>query len=374
MLIQIAVSILIVLLVQWAESRVWFLTSLSPVIACYALGILLANLPFFNIDNALALQITEISVVLAIPLLLFSSNVWKWVVKAPGILIGYGLFALSGLVATICLTLIQFFTPEESWKIGGMVAGLFTGGMPNLQAIGMALQSSEESIIMMNTADLFVGGLFFFFLLSLAPTLLGYFFKSYQASETNAFQAIEKSPFSFRDALYATTWAIGIVLLTLGITQLIFSNTEESTFIILMVTSLGILFSFSQSIHNLSSNYEASMFFLLLFSFSLGLLSDFTTIVASGLQYIQYLGLLLIIMLIIFLPISYLLGYDRDTVIMIITAGWYGPAFVGPIAKVLKNDEAIFTGIICGLIGLSIGNYFGISVAFMLQWLLEIIG
>jgi len=47
-------------------------------------------------------------------------------------------------------------------------------------------------------------------------------------------------------------------------------------------------------------------------------------------------------------------------------AGVFGPAFIIPVAKALKNDEIILPGILCGILGYAIGNYLGIGLGSIL--------
>jgi uncharacterized membrane protein len=57
---------------------------------------------------------------------------------------------------------------------------------------------------------------------------------------------------------------------------------------------------------------------------------------------------------------------DTDTILITSTAGIFGPPFVGPIAKALKNEEIIVSGITTGLVGYALGNYLGYFVFWVL--------
>ena len=60
---------------------------------------------------------------------------------------------------------------------------------------------------------------------------------------------------------------------------------------------------------------------------------------------------------------------DRDTVLITSTASIFGPAFVGQIAQVLGNRHIVFGGMATGLVGYAIGNYLGIGVAYLVNFL-----
>jgi len=60
---------------------------------------------------------------------------------------------------------------------------------------------------------------------------------------------------------------------------------------------------------------------------------------------------------------------DYHTTAITSTAGIFGPAFIIPVAKALKNDEIILSGIICGIFGYAIGNYLGLGFGTLLAML-----
>ena len=47
-----------------------------------------------------------------------------------------------------------------------MLTGCYTGGTPNLMAIGMGLNINSETLVMVNTCDMVLGGCYFFLMVS----------------------------------------------------------------------------------------------------------------------------------------------------------------------------------------------------------------
>ena len=68
---------------------------------------------------------------------------------------------------------------------------------------------------------------------------------------------------------------------------------------------------------------------------------------------------------IIHMLLAKLFKIDSHSAIMTSTADVFGPAFVIPVAKALKNDEIILPGILCGILGYAIGNYLGIGLGML---------
>lgn len=58
---------------------------------------------------------------------------------------------------------------------------------------------------------------------------------------------------------------------------------------------------------------------------------------------------------------------DADTLIVASTALICSPPFVPVMAGVLKNKQIIVTGLTIGIIGYALGNYLGVSIAFLLK-------
>ena len=68
------------------------------------------------------------------------------------------LVAMALAVITVCVVVFALsfiFVPiiPEGWKLAGMLVGTYTGGSPNLNAIAVGLNASEDLIAAANAAD-----------------------------------------------------------------------------------------------------------------------------------------------------------------------------------------------------------------------------
>ena len=155
------------------------LSFLSPILLCYVFGIIIANLPI-PFDRGISLTISEISVPLAIPLTLFQTRFKSWIHLAGKMVLSFVLVCISAIVASIVSSLVfKGFIPEY-WKLAGMLVGVYTGGTPNLVAVGMGLDVSESTLILANTSDAILGGIYFLILISVAKRLAGLFLPPYK--------------------------------------------------------------------------------------------------------------------------------------------------------------------------------------------------
>ncbi len=61
--------------------------------------------------------------------------------------------------------------------------------------------------------------------------------------------------------------------------------------------------------------------------------------------------------------LSWIFKVDADTTLITSVAGIFGPAFIGPIASVLKNKDIVVSGLTTGLVGYAIANYLGFAMS-----------
>ncbi len=108
------------LLLMWSESRIKIVGWISPIILCYAVGLLLANLPFIDVPKEMATTLSEVAVPLAIPLLLVSTNIRKWLAGAKGAIASF-LLCVTAVTITASIGAFLFENQlEDSWKLAGM--------------------------------------------------------------------------------------------------------------------------------------------------------------------------------------------------------------------------------------------------------------
>jgi uncharacterized membrane protein len=65
--------------------------------------------------------------------------------------------------------------------------------------------------------------------------------------------------------------------------------------------------------------------------------------------------------------LSKLFRIDADTLIAASTALICSPPFVPMMAGALKNKQVMVTGITIGIIGYAVGNYLGVTIAYILN-------
>lgn len=362
-------------LVLISEKRVKLVRWISPIIICYLVGILAGNLPFLDPDLQILEKTSGLSVFLAIPLLLFSTNLPSLLRHVRPALFSFSLGVFSVMVVATLAFLIFRFRVENPATVAGMMVGVYTGGTQNMSAIGIGLGVEEEVFALLNTADVLFSGIYFLILLSFARRLPSWFLPVKTGKESDREKTLSGRPGpeeTFdekgrpRHVLIGLALASSLVGMAIGISWLIRGDILMPV-VILVVTSLGIASSFIRKVRSLPLTFTSANYLLLVFALAMGSMADFTELVAAGSGLFLFCGFVVFGSVLLHFLLAAVFRVDRDTLIITSTAAIFGPLFIGPVAGALGNRQIISIGIALGLIGIALGNYLGLGLAYLLK-------
>jgi uncharacterized membrane protein len=376
-LIHIVMLLLLPALIIYSAKKVRIIRWLSPIVVCYIIGIVAGNLPFVSLDRELLRTLAEVSVCLATPMLLFSCDFMKWLKNSRNTFLSFFLGTVAVVIVAVLAFLIFNGSILDGWKVAGMTVGLYTGATVNLTAIGIALDVNEETFIVLNSADLLFGGIYFFFLITIGKKVMGLFlprFKGYNGGQEQGLSAQNIPVLKITRAkaviqvLISLLISFGILAVALGLSFLL-TGKMASTLIILIITTLGIAFSFNKKISTLRFNYETGDYLLLMFALALGGMASVSELMTGNLPLVLFCALVVFGSVLLHLAASFFFRLDDDTVIITSAAVLYGPAFILPVADAIKNREVIVAGLSMALLGNAFGTYLGIALAYSLKYL-----
>lgn len=366
-------------LILYGEKRSKVLAWLSPVVLCYLFGIILANIRIVPIDTSLATVSTQATVIIAIPMLLFSMDFRRWLRLARKTIISFSFAVLAVLVMSVIAVFLFRDRIEDAWIAAGMLVGVYTGGTPNMAAIGISLDAPDRMYILLNAADVALSSVYLLFLMTVAHRLLLRFMPAFESSGNGGGEGLEEitekvvtaTQIGHRDVLRAFGLSALVAAVSIGLAFLLKELTggEElsTTVIILSITTLGIAGSFIPKVRELVGTYETGQYCLLIFCVAIGTLADIRELVAAFTGLFSYTAFVLIGAIVLHYLLAAIFRIDADTAIITSTAAVFGPAFVGPIGNVLKNREIIVSGLTTGVIGYALGTYLGILLARLLM-------
>ena len=395
-------------LIVWLTRKSKVLGFIGAIACCYLVGFAFSTIGLSgtSYDKELTTTIAYVLVALSIPLILFSIDLRSVKKLTKNTVVGYSLCIISAIAVAVAMFFItlKFF---PSANLAAMVIGLYTGGTPNLNAIGAAMGAGTETISAANVSDTLVGGLYFLLLITVAPKFYQLFcgrwrkqkkapmseptFKtaneeaaaSEEKAETSEGEAGEEKPakktddytfgFSIKDKK-SVGKLIGAFFLSVGclgigaLLEFLIEGTVGSNliYILLSVSILGVVFSFVKPIREIKGQYPLGMYLILMFSLALSMSIDWSVFLQDILPTLAFFACAQVSVILLHLVLCKICRVDGDTAIVTSTAGIYGPPFIAPVCKAAKRPDLIAPGVICGALGLAIGTLLGWGVGMLL--------
>ncbi len=379
-IIFILVYVFLPALILYLCDKIPALGKIGAVLLCYLAGMILGNsglLPeqFLSVQNLMS----EATVALALPLLLFSLDVKSWSRVA-------GKAILSMLLSTIAVVTVVFFifismrdnADPEFWKLTGMSVGVYTGGTPNLAAIKTALSVKDETYILFHTYDMVISLIYIFFTISIAQKIFNRFLPRFNYSgSAEAGLSCDKTESinAYHDlltpgilprlviALFFSVLVVGISLFIGGLIP----EDYRAAGIIMLITSFGIGLSFIPRIRNIRRTFQGGMYIIYIFCIVVASMTNFSSLTSFNPRILIMVGGSIIGALIIHALLCRLFKVDTDTFLVTSVAAICSPPFVPVVAGALNNQKVILSGLTTGIIGYAIGNYLGISLAYLFR-------
>jgi len=363
------------LLILYSCQKLSFLRRLGAVLIAYGVG-LVAGVSGLLPDNSAEIQdiITTITIPLALPLMLFSSDIKAWSRLAGSTTVSL-VIALFAVVVSVIVGFTMFSTEEipDLWKVGGLLIGVYTGGTPNLAALKIMLDVDNDLYIITHAYDMIISAAYFFFLITIGQKVFGLVLPKFKpglaGTDESVLSDMSKNHMwglfkkeNRKPMLIAFLLSIGIFGIA-GSTTLFVPENSQMIVVILLITTLGIGFSMVPSVKKLNNTFELGMYLILVFSIDVASMVDLTNLGSASSTIFYYVFLVIFGSLLIQVLISSIFKIDTDTVIITSTALICSPPFVPAVAGAIKNKEIIVSGLTVGIIGYAVGNYLGILVA-----------
>jgi uncharacterized membrane protein len=363
----------------WACIRYPLLDKIGMIILCYATGLILGNSGIMPAGIAgIQEQICEATVALSLPLLLFSLDLRQWVHLAGKTILSMGLATLS--IILVSATGLIFLSGADNWKLMGMAVGVYTGGTPNLAAIKTALDVDPELFLTFHTYDIFISLLCVIFFITVAQRVCHLFLPRFNHSEAEGGIREHGEDIDEYKGMLQTSSLKGfgvalllsgaIVGISVGLSQL-FPKAQSTAITILSITTLGIAGSFVPRIRNIRKSFQLGMYLIMIFCLTVSSMSSLERLVNLDLPLLGYVSLCVFGSLGLHGLLCRIFKIDTDTFIITSASAICSPPFVPVVAAALKNKTIILSGLTTGIIGYAIGNYLGISMAYIIHTFIQ---
>lgn len=366
-------------LVIYGCKRSKALNKVGEILLLYGVGILVANLFIFPLglnETIAGLQdtLTSVTILLAIPMILFGCDFRHWPLKSAVAAL------IIGVMAVLATDIGGYFIFNQGngdmKDVASLLVGVYTGGTPNLASIKMALGIDETTYVLVNTFDMLISFVYLVFLMSVGIKLFRKLLSKKKVQNESA-ENVELNSISDATHTYEgiftrqhfgkTMAAFGLSLLivgaSMGISFLIAHKIDNMLILILSLTTFSILASFIPGVRKMEKSYDAGMYLVLVFSLVVASMVDVTAIdYRASLSIIAYIAFVIFGSLFLSVLLAKIFKIDSDTMVISSVALINSPLFVPMIAESMKNRKVIITGITVGVVGYAIGNYLGILV------------
>ena len=374
-IIQIILMIGLPFFLRWATRTFKTLSFVGPILLAYLVGIIMANIPGTPWDRGLAGTLSEVAVPIAIPLILMCTDLVKWFKLAKSTVLSFVMVIIAAAMAAFLSSFLFRNNVDMPWRLAGMLSGCYTGGTPNLVGIGSALRVPSETIILVNTSDMLCGGVYFLLLTSVMKNVYRKFLPAFEKQVAK--NKVEMNdPFmqpvfsnGIKHGLGNVALLIGLAVLATGASigiALLLTGELNTVIIFLVVSAIGIGYSFWKRLHKVEGSWHIAEYFILLFSIALGGTVDVKLFFASSPTILLFTASVMFSAIIFHFILCKIFKIDADTALITSTAGIYGPAFIGPVAAALDNREIIVSGMVSGLAGYAVGNFLGVGLAYLI--------
>ena len=365
-----------------------FIRLAGPIGTAYLAGILIAAALWLLGRAGLTIRLngdigqigSYAAIGVAIPLLLFGADLTQVRHLTKPVLLSFG--ALGASVVLTAGVMSRLFGRSFLWgrELCAMSIGLYTGGTPNFNAIGVVLGVDPDAIALGNLSDMLIGGVFYVFLLLAAKPLLRRFLPQPSGAAYYAGTGAENVD-DLRDFRLHRGIIRNLLLALLcaavgagaGVGLWAARGAAEGTLtdclvpaVMLAGTVLGVALSLVPAVRSVPENGTAGQYLILVFSFALASSLDFTRLDAGFVKILLLLSLITVVSFAVHILLCRLLKIDTDCALVTLTAGIYGPAFVPALTRQLKNDALTAPGLICGALGYAVGTLLGLGLFYII--------
>ncbi len=368
------------------EQRYQFAAKLTGAIIALVGAMILSNLNIIPIESPVYDQVWEYVIPLAIPLLLFRSNIFKiwkesrrllfiFLISSVGTIVGVG----AGFL------LLHQFIPELD-KIGAMMTGSYIGGGVNFAALSTKFQTPGELVSATVVADNSVMAFYFIVLITLPNMtfIKKYFKRLYNSNDdANSNQAEaywKRNEISLKDIAYSISIAFVLVAISFKISEIVNEYIPKNNhfmeilvsiigdqFLLLTTLTLVTVALFSKFFENLNASDELGTFLIYIFFVVIGVPASIPIIIKTAPLLFIFVAVILIFNLSITLCFGKLFKFNIEEMLLASNANAGGPTTAAALAISKGWQGLVGPILIIGTLGYVIGNYVGTLMGYFLS-------
>lgn len=367
------------------EQRYQFAAKLTGAIIALVGAMILSNLNIIPIESPVYDQVWEYVIPLAIPLLLFRSNIFKIWKESRRLLFIFLISSVGTVVGVAAgFLLLHQFIPELD-KIGAMMTGSYIGGGVNFAALSTKFQTPGELVSATVVADNSVMAFYFIVLITLPNMkfVKKYFKRLYTSNDdgnSNQAEAYwKRNEISLKDIAYSISIAFALVAISFKISELVNEYIPKNNhfmeilvsiigdqFLLLTTLTLVTVAIFSKFFENLNASDELGTFLIYIFFVVIGVPASIPIIIKTAPLLFIFVAVILIFNLSITLFFGKLFKFNIEEMLLASNANAGGPTTAAALAISKGWQGLVGPILIIGTLGYVIGNYVGTLMGYFL--------
>lgn len=374
----------------YLEQKYEWASKVSGAIIALAGAMILSNLKIIPTDAPAYDSVWTYVVPLAIPMLLFKSDLNRIKKESGRLLIIYLISALGTMLgAFIGFFLLKDIVPELS-KVAAMMAGSYIGGSVNFAAMSSAFNVEGELVSAAVVADNLLMALYFFVLIAIPS--IQFFRKKFahpyidevekigkKEGETIAAAFWERKEISLKDIAF--TFAISIAIVTVSqviadYVSLLGSNMGGNLGKVinllgnkyLFITTITMLLAtlIPNHLGEIRGSQEIGTFLIYIFFVVIGVPASILVILTKSPMLLVFCAIMVFINMLVSFLGGKLFKFNLEEIILASNANIGGPTTAAAMAISKGWVDLIGPIMMIGTLGYVIGNYFGLFVGNLL--------
>lgn len=343
---------------------------ISGVVWVICTGILLSNLQIIPFKSPAYDFVGSTLVPLAIPLLLFKSNLRKIFKESGKVLF---IFCLAS-TATIVAAVLGFFIFDLG-PIGPKAAGVYSsgyiGGAVNFLAVSQIVEMTKDEFSAAISASSIVSIIALMVLLAIPTTKwITRYFPSYtdtSIEELNSDNGEIENTSKFKLSHITGAIALSFAICTISKYIAILLDLGQYTFLFITLITLFIANLFPKLTGRLEGEFDTGLLLMYLFFAVVGAGTDMSVFLGSAIILFFYGMFIITIHLIVVLLLAKLMKLDLKETVIASAAALVGPAVTAAIATSRNWRTLVTPGIMCGIFGYAIASFIGVTITSLLN-------
>lgn len=312
----------------------------------------------------------------AIPLMLFSSNLIKIVKESGKLLIAYIIGAIGIVLG--CFLAYQFIDlGADSGNTAGVIAATLIGGSVNFVATAEILNFSSNPLFTATVAiDNFAANIYVL-LLFLVPSVefLNRFFakrKNTSDVEDVADQKEDKKGEITIEriavSVFIAVFVAGLGTLLAPLLQGVINTKLNLSILLITILSVVVANLFPKALKKLEQTaFSIGLWMMYMFLAAIGAATNLQDKLQVGLPLLAFYMAIMLFHFVFMLALARLFKLDVYEVIISSAANIMGPSVSAPMAASLGQKKMVTPAILVGILGYIIGTFIGISIALFLS-------